>query len=78
MQQKIWNISSDSLAIKTYFDSHKDQYQTNDLESVKGRVMNDFQTTLDNEWIQLLRSKSKIKINKKAVNKLIKYYRKES
>jgi hypothetical protein len=25
-----------------------------------------------------LRSKSKIKINKKAVNKLIKYYRKES
>jgi len=78
MQQKIWNISSDSLAIKTYFDSHKDQYQTNDLESVKGRVMNDFQTILDNEWIQLLRSKSKIKINKKAVNKLIKYYRKES
>lgn len=78
MQQKIWDISSDSLALKTYFDTHKDQYKTNDLEPIKGRVMNDFQTALDNEWVQLLRSKSIIKINKKVLKKLINYYRKES
>jgi hypothetical protein len=41
-------------------------------------VMNDFQTSLDQEWIQLLRSKSSIKINKKVLKKLINYYRKES
>ena len=40
--------------------------------------MNDFQTTLDNDWIQELRSKSKIKVNKKVVKRLINYYRKES
>ena len=40
--------------------------------------MNDFQTALDNEWVQLLRSKSNIKINKKVLKKLINYYRKES
>ena len=58
-KKKIWNVSSDSLALKTYFDAQKDLYNEKDLESIKGKVMNDFQTTLDNEWIQLLRAKSK-------------------
>ena len=78
MQKKIWNVSSDSLALKTYFDAQKDLYNEKDLESIKGKVMNDFQTTLDNEWIQLLRAKSKININKKVLKKLINYYRKKS
>ena len=78
MQQKIWNISSDSIALNTYFDARKNSYETNDLDNIKGRVMNDFQTTLDNDWIQELRSKSKIKVNKKVVKRLINYYRKES
>lgn len=78
MQQKIWNISSDSIALNTYFIAHKNSYETNDLESIKGKVMNDFQTTLDREWIQELRSKSIIKINKKVLKKVINYYRKES
>ena len=78
MQKKIWNVSSDSLALKTYFDAQKDLYKEKDLESIKGKVMNDFQTTLDNEWIQLLRAKSKININKKVLKKLINYYRKKS
>jgi len=78
MQQKIWNISSDSIALNTYFDARKNSYETNDLDNIKGRVMNDFQTTLDREWIQELRSKSIIKINKKVLKKVINYYRKES
>ena len=78
MQQKIWNISSDSIALNTYFHARKNSYETNDLDNIKGRVMNDFQTTLDNDWIQELRSKSKIKVNKKVVKRLINYYRKES
>ena len=78
MQQKIWNISSDTIALNKYFYSRKNLYKTNDIENIKGKVMNDFQTSLDQEWIQLLRSKSKIKINKKVLKKLINYYRKES
>ncbi len=78
MQQKIWNISSDTIALKKYFDAHNNLYKTTDIESIKGRVMSDFQTSLDNEWIQSLRSKSEIKINKKVLKKLITHYRKES
>ena len=40
--------------------------------------MNDFQTFLEEEWIRDLRTKSTIEINKRALKKIIKYYRKES
>jgi peptidyl-prolyl cis-trans isomerase SurA len=78
MQQKIWNISSDTIALKNYFDSHKNSYETKDLASIKGKVMNDFQTSLEKEWIQELRSNNKVEINKIVLKKLIKYYRKQS
>tara|TARA_B100000787_G_scaffold7955_1_gene5951 strand:+ start:13000 stop:14613 length:1614 start_codon:yes stop_codon:yes gene_type:complete len=78
MEQKIWNISSDTLALKSYFDSHKNDYDGKDLEIIKGKVMNDYQTSLDKEWIKTLRSNNDIKINRNVLKKLIKYYRKES
>ncbi len=78
MQQKIWNISSDTIALKNYFESNKENYKNGELESVKVKVMNDFQTHLEEDWIQTLRANNSIKINKKVLKKLIKYYRKES
>ena len=78
MQQKIWNISSDTLALKNYFDSHKNNYETKDFSTIKGKVMNDFQTSLEKEWIQELRANNKVEVNKMILKKLIKYYRKES
>ncbi|MDB4064969.1 peptidylprolyl isomerase [Flavobacteriaceae bacterium] len=78
MQQKIWNISSDTLALKDYFDSHKNSYETKDFSTIKGKVMNDFQTSLEKEWIQELRANNKVEVNKMILKKLIKYYRKES
>lgn len=78
MQQKIWNKSNDSISLKNYFDTNKAQYQNKDLSKVKGKVMNDYQTFLEDSWTKELRSKSDIKINKKVLKKLIKYYRKES
>jgi peptidyl-prolyl cis-trans isomerase SurA len=78
MQQKIWNISSDTLALKDYFDSHKNSYETKDFGSIKGKVMNDFQTSLEKEWIQELRANNKVEINKTILKKLLKYYRKKS
>lgn len=78
MQQKIWNTSSDTIALKNYFESHRNSYENKKLDMIKGRVMNDFQTYLEEDWIQTLRSNNDIKINNKVLNKLIKYYRKES
>tara|TARA_R110000787_G_scaffold105825_6_gene213381 strand:- start:43 stop:1656 length:1614 start_codon:yes stop_codon:yes gene_type:complete len=78
LQQKIWNKSSDTIALKSYFDTHKEKYQGNKLDKIKGRVMNDYQAFLENDWVEKLRSNNTIEIKNKVLKKLIKYYRKES
>ena len=78
MQQKIWNKSMDTIALKNYFESHKNNYDVKELESIKGKVMNDYQISLDEKWINSLRSNNTIKIDKRVLKSLIKYYRKES
>ncbi|WP_405606139.1 peptidylprolyl isomerase [Polaribacter sp. Asnod1-A03] len=75
MQQKIWNkASKDTLGLKQYFDDNKSNYKTGDLEKSKGKVINDYQNFLEENWIADLRKKSKIKISKKELKKLIKFY----
>ena len=78
MQQKIWNKSSDTIALKTYFDTHQENYKQKELDKIKGKVMNDFQNYLEKDWIDELRSSNAVEVNKKVLKKLIKYYRKES
>ena len=78
MQQKIWNKSSDTIALKTYFDTHQENYKQKDLNKIKGKVMNDFKNYLEKDWIEKLRSYNAVEVNKKVLKKLIKYYRKES
>jgi len=78
MQQKIWNKSSkDTLGLKTYFSSNKENYKAKELKSIKGAVMNDYQNYLEKNWIADLRNKSKIKISKRQLKKLIKFYEKK-
>lgn len=78
MQQKIWNKSStDSLGLQNYFDSNKANYKSRELKEVKGEVMNDYQNYLEKNWIADLRKKSKIKISKRQLKKLIKFYEKK-
>lgn len=78
MQQKIWNKSSkDTLGLKTYFSNNKEKYGTIELENIKGEVMNDYQIFLEKDWIADLRKKSSIKVNKRQLKKLIKFYDRE-
>jgi len=42
------------------------------LEEVRGRVLSNYQNYLEQKWVQELRSKCKIEINKKALKKTIK------
>ena len=75
MQQKIWNKSSkDTLGLKTYFSNNKEKYGTKELKNIKGDVMNDYQNFLEEDWIADLRKKSSIKVNKRQLKKLIKFY----
>jgi peptidyl-prolyl cis-trans isomerase SurA len=78
MQQKIWNISSkDSIGLQKYFDQHIDLYKSKELKEVKGEVLNDYQTFLEEKWMADLRMKSSIKVNKKELKKLVKFYQKK-
>jgi len=77
MQQKIWNKSSkDSLGLQSYFDQNSKHYNSKELKEIKGEVMNDYQTYLEEKWIADLRKKSTIKVNKRELKKLIKLYQK--
>lgn len=78
LQQKIWNKSKDTIVLQKYFDAHQGNYKTKELLKIKGKVMNDYQTYLENKWIQELRAKNEVKIHKRVLKKLIGYYRKES
>ena len=75
MQEKIWSASSkDTLGLKKYFTTNSKMYKSDDLKSVKGQVMNDYQNFLDKSWIEELRNKSEIKVDKRQFKKLIKFY----
>ncbi|QNM86753.1 peptidylprolyl isomerase [Polaribacter pectinis] len=75
MQQKIWNKSAnDSIGLKKYFDVNSTKYKSKELEKIKGEVMNDYQNFLEKEWIAALRRESKIKVDKRQLKKLIKFY----
>lgn len=75
MQDKIWNKSTkDTLGLQNYFEKHKANYSSRKLEDNKGEVMNDYQNYLEKKWIADLRKQSNIKIRKRQLKKLIKYY----
>jgi peptidyl-prolyl cis-trans isomerase SurA len=75
MQQKIWNkASKDTLGLKTYFSNNKERYSSEELKTIRGEVMNDYQNFLEKNWISDLRATSKIKVRKRALKKLIKFY----
>lgn len=78
MNQKIWDKSSkDTLGLQTYFDKNKDRYSEKELSKIRGKVISDYQSFLEKNWIQDLRSRNTVKINKRELKKLIKFYRKE-
>lgn len=75
MQQKIWNKSSkDTLGLKSYFTNNKEKYNSKELKEIKGEVMNDYQNFLEKKWIADLRNKNTIKVNKRQLKKIIKFY----
>ncbi|MAD97170.1 MAG: peptidylprolyl isomerase [Flavobacteriaceae bacterium] len=76
MQQKVWDKSSkDTLGLKSFYDKNLVKYKSKPLNSIKGKVMNDYQNYLDSVWIADLRKKSTITIDKKQLKKLIKSYK---
>ncbi|WP_440880701.1 peptidylprolyl isomerase [Tenacibaculum sp. C7A-26P2] len=75
MQKKIWEKSSkDSIGLKKFYFSKLATYKSQSLEEIKGKVISDYQKTLEEKWISELRKKSKIIIRDKELKKLKKTY----
>ena len=78
MQKKIWNKSSkDTIGLRQFFVENKKNYVVEDLSDIKGQVINDYQNFLEQNWIADLRKKNSIRIKKKQLKKLIKFYEKK-
>ncbi|WP_113664099.1 hypothetical protein [Pedobacter nanyangensis] len=72
-EQKIWSkAQEDDGQIKTYFDKNAQKYEGKQFSEVRGQVIGDFQQQLENDWINSLRAKYKIKVNQSELKKLTK------
>ncbi|WP_405567920.1 peptidylprolyl isomerase [Polaribacter sp. Asnod6-C07] len=77
MQREIWEKSSkDTLGLKNHYTTNITKYHNKEFKKVKGEVMNDYQNYLEKNWIADLKNKSVIKVDKKQLKKLIKFYNK--
>ena len=73
MQDKIWTVrDSDSTKLKIFFSENKNKYTS--FEDDRGKVIGDFQQYQEDLWINSLKSKHKLTINKRTVKRLKKEY----
>ena len=73
MQDKIWTLrDSDSINLKTFYNKNKSNYKS--FQEDRGQIIGDFQDFQESEWIETLKSKHKVTLNKKAIKKLKKQY----
>ena len=73
MQDKIWTVrDSDSTKLKMFFSENKNKYTS--FEEDRGKVIGDFQQYQEELWINSLKSKHKLTINKRTLKRLKKEY----
>ena len=73
MQDKIWTLrDSDSISLKNFYNKNKSNYKS--YQEDRGQIIGDFQDFQESEWIETLKSKHKVTLNKKAIKKLKKQY----
>ncbi len=77
MQNKIWTKSTnDAEGLEKYFEENKEKYGAAALKDTKGKVINDYQQYLEENWVNELRENNIVKIKKKALKKFKKNYKK--
>ena len=73
MQDKIWTVrDSDSTKLKMFFNDNKNKYTS--FEEDRGKVIGDFQQFQEELWINSLKSKHKLTLNKRTIKRLKKDY----
>ncbi len=78
LKTKIWDVATqDSIGLRSFYEQHKLKYEGKPLKEVKGRVISEFQTALEEQWVVDLRKNANIKIYTHQLKKLKTFYRKE-
>jgi len=73
MQEKIWTLKdSDTINLREFYNENINKYLS--FEDDRGKIIGDFQKFQETNWLNNLRSKHKVVINKKAVKRLRKKY----
>ena len=73
MQEKIWTLKdSDTINLREFYNENINKYVS--FEDDRGKIIGDFQQLQEINWLNDLRSKHKVVINKKAVKRLRKKY----
>lgn len=71
-EQKIWEkAQDDEQGLNTFYLKHKNNYNK-PLNEVKGEVITDYQQTLEENWLNVLKEKYTFKINESELRKLAK------
>lgn len=70
---KIWDkAQNDEERLHMFYETHKSTYLPASFEDAKGKVIADYQESLDKDWTAALRKKYLVKINQTEVKKLAK------
>lgn len=76
LQSRIWDKSKDSVGIQNYYDTNTKNYLLDDgkpqeLKTIRGKVINDYQEFLEVKWIDELHSLYTVKINDEVLKTVI-------
>lgn len=72
-EAKIWNKSqADESQLRSFYDKNTAKYTQNSYEDAKAQVLADYQQSLEEEWIAVLRKKYPVKVNQDELRKLAK------
>ena len=73
MQEKIWTLKdSDTINLREFYNQNTNKYVS--FEDDRGKIIGDFQQFQEINWLNDLKSKHKVVMNKKAVKRLRKKY----
>jgi peptidyl-prolyl cis-trans isomerase SurA len=72
MEVKIWKKSmSDEKELNEFFKNNQLKYSNSEFKEVKGLVISDYQKYLEDNWINELKNKYSVSINKKVLSQLL-------
>ena len=67
-EKEVWTEAiTDTLGLEVFFDQNRSQYRENELDSVRGMVIADYQQYLEKKWIKQLRDKYNVWVNRELL-----------